>query len=187
VVSRSTSINTVHVPRATTIRTASDDDRKDILDLIRDAFSDETRDGQIEVDIAVDTWALGAVPDGLELAAVEDGVVVGHVLSGWGDLDGKEVVGVAPLAVAPARQGLGIGTALMMELLLRAEADALPLMVLLGHPAYYERFGFEPSGPLGISYRPVGADNPNFQVRRFQRYEPSYRGAFTYCWEMQGR
>ena len=41
-----------------------------------------------------------------------------------------------------------------------------PLLVLLGDPAYYGRFGFEPAGPLGLSYLPVGADNPHFQARR---------------------
>jgi putative acetyltransferase len=55
--------------------------------------------------------------------------------------------------------------------------------VVLGDPAYYGRFGFEPAGPLGIEYPPVGAASPAFQVRRFAPYDASYRGAFTYCWE----
>ena len=56
-------------------------------------------------------------------------------------------------------------------------------MVLLGDPGYYRRFGFEPSGPLGIVYAPVGEDDPHFQVRRFGGYEPTLKGEFRYCWE----
>ena len=165
------------------VRSASAGDRQAILEVVGEAFSDDTRDGQLEVDIANATWSLEAVPHGLELVAVVGGAVVGHVLSGRGDLSGREVVGIAPLAVAPDRQGTGVGTALMNTLLRRAEVAGLPLVVLLGSPAYYERFGFEPSEPLGISYLPVGPGHPDFQVRRFPRYDPSYRGDFTYCWE----
>ena len=170
-------------PVDVTVRSARQEDRDAILGVVRDAFSDETRDGQVEVDIVVGTWARGAVPPELELVAVQDGVVVGHVLSGWGDLSGRPVVGVAPLAVAPSRQRIGIGTALMRELLRRADAADLPLVVLLGYPSYYERFGFEQSGALGIIYRAVGPGHPNFQVCRLQRYKPSYRGDYLYCWE----
>jgi hypothetical protein len=52
---------------------------------------------------------------------------------------------------------------------------------VFGDPDYYRRFGFEPSGPLNVVYRPVGVDNPHFQVRRLPAYDPSYRGEFTYC------
>ena len=135
--------------------------------------------------IVESTWRLQAAPEGLELVASESGSVVGHVLAGYGDLGGREVVAIAPLAVRPSRQGGGVGSALMTELLARAEARGLPLVVLLGRPAFYRRFGFEPAASLGISYRPVGAGNPHFQVRRFAGYDSSYRGDFTYCWEMQ--
>jgi putative acetyltransferase len=164
------------------VRAAEVPDRDAILELVRQAFSEHTG-GEEEVDIVRATWKLGVVPDGLELVAVEDGTVVGHVLAARGDLAGREVVGVAPLAVTPARQGVGVGTALMTELIGRADTSELPLLVLLGSPDYYERFGFEPSGPLGLTYPPAGPDSPYFQVRKLTSYDPSYRGDYTYCWE----
>ncbi len=164
-----------------TIRTAVPADREAIRRLVREAFSSEDRDGLEEVGIVDSTWTLDAGPRDLELVATGDDAIVGHVMAAVGDLAGREVVAVAPLAVSPARQGEGIGHALMTELLRRAEAAELPLIVLLGFPDYYGRFGFEPSGPLGISYRL--APNPHFLVRRLARYEPSYRGDFLYCWE----
>jgi len=175
------------MPGGPTIRPAGPGDREAILTIVRAAFSHGDRDGQEELDIVAKTWALDAVPDGLELIAVEGGVVVGHVLGARGDLDGREVVGVAPLAVAPSRQGAGIGSALMTDLLRRADDAGFALVALLGNPAYYGRFGFEPSGPLGIAYGPVGPNSPYFQVRRLARYDPSWRGDFTYCWEMPDR
>jgi len=172
------------------VRAAIDADRPEVLTIVRDAFSDATRDASEELKIVADTWSAGAAPDGFELVAVDDAVddvsgdVLGHVLAAWGDLDGRPVLGIAPLAVAPTHHHAGIGTALMTELLRRADAERLPLVVLLGAPAYYGRFGFGPSGPLGITYRPVGPDNPHFQVRRLSTYDPSWHGDFTYCWEL---
>ena len=165
------------------IRVAGPGDRDAILRVVRDAFSREGRNGQQEVDIVVNTWRLQATLGGLELVAVDGNSVVGYVVGARGDLGGRQVVAVAPLAVSPSHQKRGAGSALMRELLDRAEASEHPLVVLLGDPAYYGRFGFEPSGPLGISYRPVGEGNPHFQVRRLTTYDPSYHGRFTYCWE----
>ena len=166
------------------VRTAEPADRDATLAVVREAFSEGGRDGQEEVDIVTATWSLGRSPSGCELVAVGDGSLVGHVLAAFGVLADRPVLGVAPVSVAPARQGQGVGSALMTELLLRADEACRPLVVLLGEPAYYGRFGFEPAGPLGIEYPPVGAGHPAFQVRRLAAYDPSWRGAFTYCWEL---
>jgi putative acetyltransferase len=151
--------------------------------VVREAFSRGGRDGQEEVDIVVNTWQLGATVEGLELVAVDGDAIVGHVLTARGDLGGREAIAVAPLAVLPSHQGRGLGSSLMTELLERAETAGHPLVVLLGNPAYYSRFGFEPAGPLDIWYLPVGKGDPHFQVRRLSAFDPSYHGQFTYCWE----
>ncbi|HEY7946431.1 MAG TPA: N-acetyltransferase [Acidimicrobiales bacterium] len=169
-----------------TTRTVTPADHDGILDVVREAFTSAERDAGEEIDIVVATWRLGAVFPELELVAVMGDVVIGHVMAARGDLGGREAVGVAPLAVAPSHQDVGTGTALMTELLHRADDARLPLIALLGDPGYYGRFGFEPSGPLGITYRPVGEGNPHFQVRRLSAYDPRYRGNFTYCWEESG-
>jgi predicted N-acetyltransferase YhbS len=171
------------MPHRAVVRTATPEDRDAILALVLAAFSSDDHDGHEEVEIVTSTWEVGATSLGLELVAVMNRVIVGHVLAAWGDLGGRDVVAVAPLAVSPSHQGVGIGSALMIELLRQAEAAALPLLVLLGHPGFYGRFGLEAPGPLGIVYRAVGEGNPHLPVRRFESYDESYRGDFTYCWE----
>jgi len=166
------------------VRPATAADHDAILALVRRAFATGGRDGQEEVTIVADTWALGAAMRPIELVADDgDDRVVGHVLAARADLDGREVLALAPLAVLPGHQGAGVGTALVGALLARAEAAGWPLVALLGSPAYYGRFGFEPSGPLGIVYPPVGPDDPHFQVRRLSGYDPVLRGDVVYCWE----
>ena len=173
----------VDVSEAIEVRTAAPSDRSAVLELVRAAFSSGGRDGAEEVGIVEDTWSSPDRLEDLELVAVDRGVLTGHVLAAMGDLEGRPVAGIAPLAVVPERHRRGIGSALMAELIRRAEAAGLPLLVLLGNPAYYGRFGFEPAGPLGISYAPVGPDNPAFQARRLAAYDPGLRGVYRYCWE----
>ena len=121
----------------------------------------------------------------MELVADDDGVIVGHLQAAPGRLDGDpgSVAGVAPVCVGPARQGRGVGSALMDALIAGAAEQRWPLLVLLGDPAYYEQFGFEPAASVGISYPPVGAHNPHFQTRKLPGDTEALRGEFSYCWE----
>ena len=159
------------------VRTATVADQDRILDIVREAF----RGGDDEVRIVNDVRRLGAALPDLELVATSEDMVVGHVLASRARLGGRAVAAVAPLAVHPDWQGRGFGSALMTELIDRADRQGWRLLALLGNPAYYGRFGFEPAAPLGIVYPPV--DSPAFQVRRLRAYDPSWRGTFTYAWE----
>ena len=165
------------------VRTPRVAEKPAILALVRRAFGSADHDGQEEVDIVRDTWASGAAVEFLELIGVADDAVIGHVLGARGDLGGQAVVGVAPLCVAATHRGQGVGTALMEELLRRADQRHWPLAVVLGDPRYYGRFGFEPSGPLDIVYPPADEHDPHFQVRRLSAFAASFRGPFRYCWE----
>jgi putative acetyltransferase len=106
-------------------------------------------------------------------------------MAATGDLSGQPALGVAPLSVAPGHQRRGVGSALVMELLRRVGAAGWGFVLLLGDPAYYSRFGFEPAATLGISYRPAGAGNPHFMVRRLTPLADDTGGEFRYCWEIE--
>lgn len=174
------------MPVTAKIRPARPDDAAGILAVVGDAFSfGGTRDPAEERTIVRDTWAAQAEGPLIELVAEEDGDLVGHLQAAPGRLDdgATSVAGVAPVCVGTSRQGQGLGRALMAALMEAAEERRWPLLVLLGDPAYYGRFGFEPAAAVGLSYAPVGAGNPNFQARRLPGYDAALRGVFTYCWE----
>ena len=158
-------------------------DRDTVLDIVLRAFRSDGHDGTEEVDIVRRTWELGAAVDGLELVAEVDGEVVGHALAARVDLSGRAAVGVAPLSVHPDHQGRGVGSALMRQLLRNADEQRWPVVVILGSPVYYGRFGFEPAGSFGIVYPPVGAGDEHFQIWRGSAFDPSWRGDVRYCWE----
>ena len=171
---------------STAIREARRGDQDGILSVVGDAFSyGGTRDAAEELEIVRRTWAAQGDGPLIELVAEEDGVVVGHLQAAPGRLDGvvTPVAGVAPVCVGTSRQGRGLGRALMGALIDAAEVRQWPLLVLLGEPEYYGRFGFEPARGLRLAYEPAGADNPNFQARRLGGYSAALRGHFTYCWE----
>ena len=112
------------------------------------------------------------------LVAEDGGEIVGHLLLSSVDLGGEPVPCLAPVAVAPGRQGEGIGAALVREALARMEAAGEPLVLLLGHPSYYPRFGFEPARPVGIE-PPFDVPDEAWMVRRLTAYA-GQRGRVEY-------
>lgn len=168
---------------AVEVREVELSDHDAVLACVQAAFAKGDRDGIEEVQIVRSTWERHAAPVGLDIVAIDEGRVVGHVMGGRGRLGHREVIGLAPLSVVPSRQGEGIGSLLVREFVVRAEAAGWPLAVLLGDPRYYARFGFEPSGPLGITYEPVGEANPHFMVRRLAGWDDTWQGFFRYSWE----
>jgi putative acetyltransferase len=81
----------------------------------------------------------------VSLVATDEERVVGHIaFSPVTLLDGRMIgVGLAPVGVLPSHQKRGIGDALCREGLARARDNGARACVVLGHPAYYARFGFQ--------------------------------------------
>jgi putative acetyltransferase len=106
--------------------------------------------------------------------------VVGHVVATQGQLAGRPALGLGPLSVHPAHQGRGIGSALMHTLLGAADAMGEPVVVLLGDPKLYSRFGFVPARGLGIE-APDPAWGDYFQARTLSTWREPYAGQFRYA------
>ena len=89
----------------------------------------------------------------VSLVAEDDGAIVGHIMFTPVSLSGHpglKVMGLAPMAVAPEHQRKGIGSALVRAGLEQCRQIGFAAVVVLGHPAYYPRFGFLPSTRFGI-------------------------------------
>ena len=121
------------------IRTATPGDREAIRLVEEHAFGQKAEAGLVDAIVA----AGDAV---VELVAVEDGQVVGHVLfsrvfvrGGGADFP---AVALAPLAVEPSFHGTGIGGALIREGHIRLKSAGEKLAIVLGEPSYYNRFGY---------------------------------------------
>lgn len=107
----------------------------------------------------------------VSLVADIDGSIVGHVAFSPVSLsDGSmDWYGLGPISVDPARQGEGIGGALIREGLERLKALGAAGCVLLGDPAYYRRFGFETDPKLTLDGVP-----PEYFMR--VAFSPVYGG-----------
>lgn len=125
----------------------------------------------------------GFVPE-LSLVAERGGHVVGHVIATRATIGGAGgepgPLGLGPIAVAPRSQGAGVGSALMHAVLGAADALGAPVVVLLGDPRFYARFGFVLGETLGIA-PPVAEWAPHFQARTLAAWTPEWRGPFAYA------
>lgn len=109
-----------------------------------------------------------------------DPQVIGHVVATRGHLAGRPALGLGPLSVRRDHQGRGVGSALMHAILGAADALGEPVVVLLGEPALYSRFGFVPAGALGIE-SPEPAWGDYFQARALSTWREEYAGRFSYA------
>ncbi|HEU4492467.1 MAG TPA: N-acetyltransferase [Jiangellales bacterium] len=118
--------------------------------VVRRAFGQEDEADLLDALRADPAW----LPD-LALVALlgpaPGGPVVGHVAGTRLDVGGGAAVALAPLAVDPDHQRRGVGSALVEAQLAAARGLGERLVVVLGDPAYYSRFGFRPARELGIT------------------------------------
>lgn len=117
----------------------------------------------------------------ISLVAEVHRVVVGHIaVSSVSISDGSSAwFGVGPVSVLPQYQGRGIGSLLMQEALRLLRERGAAGCVVLGDPAYYQRFGFRPEPTLILP----GVPPEYFQAVSLQSALPcgtvSYHEAFS--------
>jgi len=96
----------------------------------------------------------------ISLVADANGQIVGHILFSPVTIGGQAVagaLGLAPVAVIPSCQRQGIGGELIRAGLAACRDVGCGLVVLLGHPEYYPRFGFQRASQFGLTNE-YGAD-----------------------------
>jgi putative acetyltransferase len=90
----------------------------------------------------------------LSLVAEWDGQIVGHILFSPVAVESEHssfgAITLAPMAVLPEYQRKGIGSQLVAAGLDECRDLGHEIVVVLGHPEYYPRFGFVPAKSRGI-------------------------------------
>ena len=83
----------------------------------------------------------------LSLVAVHDGRIIGHILFPPINIVSETVtipaLALAPLSVHQDFQGMGIGAALVQDGLSECRRLGHKIVIVVGHPGYYPRFGFK--------------------------------------------
>ena len=115
-----------------------------------------------------------------------DEVVVGQLLlspcrvvDGAGATVGT-VLAIGPVGVLPEVQYRGVGSALMSASIVLAIARAVPALVLLGHPAYYPRFGFGSARDAGLQPPAAAWPDAAWMARRLPAWSDGMRGTVHY-------
>lgn len=129
------------------IREESAEDNSFVLDLTELAFGQKEEADLVEKLRARDEIILSQV-------AEMEGQIVGHVA--WSECHIRNesesfiAITMAPVSVLPKYQKQGIGSRLIEAGLKQVKLMGYTIAVVLGHPEYYPRFGFEVSKPYGI-------------------------------------
>lgn len=144
------------------VRSEKPEDYQKIYEINKVAFG-----GEVEAQLVNNLRKTkGFIPE-LSLVAEKDGKVVGHILFSVihikTDSNKIPVLALAPMAVLPDYQKQGIGSLLIKEGLKECKELGHKVVVLVGHPDYYPRFGFVKASEKGLKL-PFDAPDEAFMV-----------------------
>ena len=109
----------------------------------------------------------------LSLVACFESRPVGHVLFSPVTIErsGSAVqgMGLAPMAVLPEYQRQGIGSKLISSGLDILRDQSCPFVIVLGHPEYYPRFGFEVASRFSLKSQWESVPDEAFMVLVFDQ------------------
>jgi len=116
--------------------------------------------GEEEANLVDDLRKLPNFIPELSIVAIEEDQVIGHILFTPVTIESEDgpvpALALAPMAVFPEFQNQGIGSKLIKCGLKKCKESGHEIVVVLGHPPYYPRFGFKNAKEKGI--------RPSFKV-----------------------
>jgi len=139
-----------------TIRKETEDDYQSVRDIITKAFETVEFSDHTEQKLVERLRQSKAFIPELSLVAVEDEIIIGHILVTKLLIVSKsqehESLALAPVSVLPAHQRNGIGGQLIRHAHMIAKSIGYKSIVLIGHKEYYPRFGYVQADSFGISF-----------------------------------
>ncbi|MFE5714201.1 GNAT family N-acetyltransferase [Streptomyces sp. NPDC056501] len=148
-----------HAPgRRGSVREETAEDAAAVWRVVSTAFGSVDTPSATEADLVdnlrqdADAW----LPGLSYVAEAPDGTIAAHALITRCRVGGEPAAALAPVSVAPEYQRTGAGQAVVRAVLDAARLRGEPLVLVLGHPEYYPRFGFERASAYGIK--------PGFEV-----------------------
>ena len=125
-----------------------------IAGLFRDTFtaSEGAAEGQVVSGLARDLLQATPAPDIRVFRAEEAGRVIGVAIFTRLVYPGPatSVMLLSPMAVAPDRQGRGVGQGLLHRALAALRAEGVAVVLTYGDPGYYRRAGFAPVAAASV-------------------------------------
>jgi putative acetyltransferase len=145
-----------------TIRSESPNDYSQISDVIYSAFEQKNEVRLVKT--------LRASPDfigELSLVAILNNLIIGHILFSKIIIKSEKAefpaLALAPLAVKPEFQNQGIGSKLVEKGLEECKRLNHKIVIVLGHPNFYPKFGFKPANDFGVM-APFAVPNESFLI-----------------------
>jgi putative acetyltransferase len=146
-------------------RPEASEDRAAVYEVLSRAFPSDAEARLVEA-------LRGRTEPQVSLVAEQAQRVIGHILFTPVEIRSRSersrAIGLGPMAVLPEHQRHGAGSALVRAGLAACAAVGERVVVVLGHPDYYPRFGFQPAWDFGLYYQSPGA-NPAFMVCELAR------------------
>lgn len=150
------------------IRTEEAKDYKDVYFVNYEAFGGRDDESRLVERIRD---SVNFIPE-LSIVAEVEGKIVGHLLFSKAQVRDEsnrhDVIVLAPIAIKPNHQKMGIGGKLIREGLSRCKEMGFPLVLLIGHPAYYPKFGFKPARQFQLQLRQFHVSDDVFMVYEVQ-------------------
>ena len=162
-----------------TIRQEKPEDYRQVEQVVEQAFAHAEHTDHDEHNLVARLRGSEAFIPELSLVAEQDGRIVGHILFTRLKVGQTTQLALAPLAVHPDFQRQGIGGALIEEGHRIAAQLGYDYSILLGHPTYYPRFGYQPASRFGIQ-SPFDVPDENYMAFDLSGRHPQMSGQVEY-------
>jgi len=167
-----------------TIRQEISEDNQQVSKVVKSAFEQGERGYHGEGELVEKLRTAPEYIPALSLVAEVNDQIVGHIILSRVYIHTSEgkvsTLILAPVSVLPEYQNQGVGALLIKGVHQVAIQLGERHIFLLGHTAYYPRFGYQPSRNFGIAFPDNRADDPCMCIELVQDSLGGMKGVLEY-------